>query len=72
MVNLSASLYDESSLYPPEEEQDKNDYQDRPQDTAGGITPVLAMWPPGEGPHEQNNDNNENNQSHFHLLLPPG
>ena len=28
------------------------------------------MWPPGEGSNQQNNDNNEQNQSHFHLLLP--
>ena len=62
--------HDESSLKPPEEEQDENHYQDRPQDTAGSITPALAMWPSGEGSHQQNNDNDENNQSHFQLLSP--
>ena len=41
-----------------------------PQNTARTITPILAMRPPGEGAHEQNNDNNEHNQSHFHLLRP--
>jgi hypothetical protein len=57
--------HDESSLKPPEEEQDENDYQDRPQDTAGGITPVLAMWPPGECADEnEDKDNNQNSAEH--------
>ena len=62
--------HDESSLKSSEEEQDEKHYQDRPQDTAGGIAPALAMRPPGEGSNQQNNDNNEHNQSHFHFLLP--
>jgi len=62
--------HDESSLKSSEEEKDENNYQDRPQDTAGAIPPVLAMWPPGEGSNQQNNDNNEHKQSHVHLLLP--
>jgi hypothetical protein len=58
------------SLKLPKKEQDENNYQDRPQDTAGAIPPALAMWPGRESPYEQNNDNDEHNQSHFHLLLP--
>ena len=57
-------------LKPPKEEQDENDYQDRSQNTARTIAPTLAMRPRREGPHEQNNDNNQHNQSHVHLLLP--
>jgi len=40
------------SLKLPKEKQDENDYQDRPQNTAGTIAPALAMWPGREGPHE--------------------
>jgi len=58
------------SLKLPKKEQDENNYQDRPQNTAGTIAPALAMWPGRESPYEQNNDYDENNQSHFRLLLP--
>ena len=41
-----------------------------PRIPLGSITPALAMWPPGEGSNQQNNDNNQHNQSHLYLLCP--
>jgi hypothetical protein len=40
---------DESRLKTPEEEQDENHYQDRPQKTTRGIAPILAMRPGRKG-----------------------
>ena len=62
-------MNDASSLKSSKEEQDENHYQDHPQNTARTIAPALAIWPTGDGPYEQNNENNEQNCSHFHLLL---
>ena len=36
------------SLKTPKEEQDENNFQHRPKDTAGAITPTLAMRPGGK------------------------
>jgi hypothetical protein len=63
-------LFDSSSiLKTPKQEQDENHYQDRSQNTTRGIAPTLAMRPGREGPHEQDNDNNDQYPSHFRLLL---
>jgi hypothetical protein len=43
-------------LKPPKEEQDENNYQDRPQNTAGAIPPVLAMWPGRKGADEKEDE----------------
>ena len=56
-----STLNEESTLKSSKEKEDENHYQDHPQNTARTIAPALAMWPPGEGPYEQNNDNNEQN-----------
>lgn len=65
-------LNDAASLNSSKEKEDENHYQDQPQNTARTIAPALAIWPTRNGPYEQNNENNEQNCSHFHLLLPPG
>jgi hypothetical protein len=55
LINLII-VHDEASLKPSKEEQDENHYQDRPQNTAGGIAPTLAMWPGRQGPDEKEDE----------------
>jgi hypothetical protein len=47
---------DESRLKTPEEEQDENHYQDRPQKTTWGIAPTLAMRPGRKGADKKENE----------------
>jgi hypothetical protein len=52
LINLII-VHDGSTLKPSEEKQDENHYQDRPQNTAGGIAPTLAVRPGRKGPDEK-------------------
>jgi hypothetical protein len=49
-------LNDESSLKTPKEEQDENNYQDRPQNTTRGVAPILAMRPGRKGADEKEDE----------------
>jgi hypothetical protein len=48
--------HDESSLKSSKKPQDDNHYQDRPQETTRGITPILAMTPGRKGTDEKEDE----------------
>jgi hypothetical protein len=50
------TVKDASSLKPSQEKQDENHYEDRPQNTARGITPTLAMRPGRKGADEKEDE----------------